>query len=497
MSDNTRLEFKLPAQLTELSAEESAAFDIVKILHNAGHETYWAGGAVRDMILGLPVHDIDIATAARPEEIKKLFPDSYDRGEAFGVVAVRPVRSSKKEIDHTKTEGVKNSNGVKSDDREFEIATFRTDTGIADHRRPVSIKFVSAEEDAKRRDFTINGLFYDPIKSEIIDFIDGLRDIKRKIIRFIGEPQERINEDYLRMLRAARFAVRLDFKIEISSFQAIAKNADKINDISVERIREEFSKMLLLTNRNEAIPLLDKLGLLKEILPELLTQKNVPQPKEFHSEGDCWTHTLLALKNLGEVSGGEAEELVWTVLLHDIAKPQTIGYRSEKNKTSITFFDHDVQSAEMAGEILGRLRFSNHFIAKVQWAIRQHMRIIHAFRGMSERKQKKLFSDPNIQLLLDLTKADLSASLRPGGKVDIQMYEDALKLREKFEKETSEEEKHQVKKFDLVTGSDIMKILKLESSPEVGRIKTEIEQAYLDGKINTRDDALKMLEKYK
>lgn len=470
MSDNTRLNFKIDHKKT---LEESAAFEITKKLQDAGHETYWAGGAVRDMILGLPVHDIDIATAARPVEIKKIFPDSYDRGKAFGVVAVR------------------------RDGREFEIATFRSDIGTSDHRRPIKIEFTSSREDAARRDFTINGLFYDPVKSEVIDYIDGLRDIKRKIIRFIGEPQERIEEDYLRILRAVRFAVRLDFNIESSTNEAIKQNAAKITEISAERLREELSKMLLLPNRAETIEKLDEMKLLDEVLPEIKKLKNVPQPKEFHSEGDCWTHTLLALENIGAVSGGDAEELVWTVLLHDIAKPETIGYRSEKNKTSITFFDHDVQSAEAAGEILERLKFSNHFIAKVQWAIRQHMRIINAFRGMSERKQKKLFSDPNIGLLLDLTKADLSASLRPGEKVDMKMYEEAVKLKEKFEKESSEEEKRQVKKFDLITGHDIMKILKLESGPEVGRLKTEIEQAYLDDKINTRADALKMLEKYK
>lgn len=462
---------------TKLSDEESAAFDITKILQDAGYETYWAGGAVRDLILGLPVHDIDIATAAKPEEIKKLFPDSYDRGKAFGVVA------------------------VKRGEHEFEIATFRSDIGIADHRRPVKVEFTSSQRDAKRRDFTINGLFYDPIKAEIVDFVDGLTDIKRKIIRFIGEPIERINEDYLRMLRAVRFACRLDFDIEKLSYDAIKKNTTKINEISAERIREELSKMLLLKNRDLAIEQLNKIELLDEVLPELKKLKNVPQPKEFHSEGDVWTHTLLALKNIGETN---SEELIWTVLLHDIAKPETIGYRSEKNKTSITFFDHDIKSAEMAEEILEGLKFSNHFSAKVSWAIRQHMRIINAFRGMSERKQKKLFSDPNIQLLLDLTKADLSASLRPasrqggpGGKVDLKMYNDAVALKEKFEKESSEEEKSQVKKFDLITGHDIMKILKLEPSPEVGRIKTEIETAYLDGKINTRADALKMLEKYR
>lgn len=467
MSDNIRLNFEINRPMTE---EESASLEIVEKLQKDGFETYWAGGAVRDMLLGLNIHDIDIATAATPREIKKMFPDSYDRGQAFGVVA------------------------VKLGDYEFEVATFRSDIGTADHRRPEKVEFTSAEIDAKRRDFTVNGLFYDPVKNEIIDFIDGLTDIKRKQIKFIGNPEERINEDYLRLMRAARFTTRLEFKLEKETKMAVQKNASKISEVSAERLREEFSKMLLLKNRIQALRLLDELGIMTEIMPELETLKNVPQPPEFHTEGDCLTHTLLALENIGVT---DSEELVWCVLLHDIAKPQTIGFRAETNKTSITFFDHDVQSAKIAEEILERFRFSHHFINQISWAIGQHMRIVHAFTGMSERKQKKLFVDPNIELLLNLTKADLSASLRPNGLSDMTLYENALGLRRKFELEMNEEEKNQVKKFDLITGKDIMNYLKIAASPEVGRIKADVEKAYLDGNINSKEEAMKYLEKYK
>lgn len=459
--------YKIERDLTD---EESASFGIVKTLQEAGFETYIAGGAVRDLILGVETHDIDIATAAKPDEIKKIFPTAEDRGKSFGVMA------------------------IKTDDHEFEVATFREDIGVADHRHPEKIKFTSSLRDAQRRDFTINGMFYNPVTAEIIDYIDGLRDIKRKLIRFIGNPDDRLDEDYLRMLRAVRFSVRFGFEIENESLIAIKNVVGSINEISVERIREEVGKMLLSDKRVEAIELMDKIGLLDEILPELKIMKNVPQPREFHAEGDVWTHVMLALVNIGQTN---SEELVWCVLLHDIAKPETIGYRAEKNKTSITFFDHDVQSAEKAEEILTRFRFSAHFIKNVCWAIKQHMRIVHAFTGMSERKQKKLFVDQNIELLLDLTKADLSASLRPTHVPDMKMYEDALALRAKFEAETSEEEMNQVKKFDLVTGEDIMNTLKIEASPRVGEIKDKLEQAYLDGKINTREEALKEMEKYR
>lgn len=460
---------KLRQPPTEL---ESAAFGIVQKLQNAGFETYFAGGAVRDELLGIEAHDIDIATSAKPEEVKKIFAESYDRGKAFGVVA------------------------VKIDNFEFEVATFRQDIGIADHRRPQSVKFTNAEEDAKRRDFTVNGLFYDPIKQEVIDFIGGLKDLDEKIIRFIGEPQARIEEDYLRMMRAVRFACRLNFEIEKKTFSAIKDFSDKILEISVERLREEMSRILLCARRAEAITMLDELGLLNQLFPELETTKNVPQPQQFHAEGDVWTHILLALKNIGNPpAGGNSEELVWTVLLHDIAKPQTIGYRDKPGRTSITFFEHDVKSAQMAGEILERFKFSHHFIEAVEWAIRQHMRIVSAFRGMSERKQKRLFCDKNIQLLLDLTKADLSASLRPNGKPEMDLYEDAVKMHKKFAREISAE-KSQLEKFDLVTGQDIMDLLKIPAGPKVGEIKDQIEQMYLEGKINTRKEAIESVKEF-
>jgi len=467
MTCNTRLEFKIDRDLTD---EESAAFGIVKILQDKGFETYIAGGAVRDLILGHISHDIDIATAAKPDEIKKIFLEAYDRGKSFGVMAIKIV------------------------EHEFEVATFREDVGVSDHRHPEEVKFSSAELDSQRRDFTINGLFYDPQKLEIIDFVDGLRDIKRKLVRFIGSPIDRINEDYLRMLRAVRFATRLNFKIEKESSETILSHARNINDISVERVRDEISKILLLENRVQGLELLDDSGILAEILPELQNLKNVPQPKEFHAEGDCFTHTMLALQNIGQTN---SEELVWTVLLHDIAKPETIGFRAEKNKTSITFFDHDKKSAEKAEEILHRMHFSHEFTANVCWAISQHMRIVHAFTGMSERKQQKLFMDTNILLLLDLTKADLSASLRSNSKPDMKLYEDALVLRAKYEAELSDEEKNQVKKFDLVTGADIMEILNLDAGIKIGKIKTDLEQAYLEGKINTREEAIVLMEKYR
>lgn len=440
-----------------------------EILCEKGYETYIAGGAVRDMYMGEVVHDIDIATQAKPDEVQKLFQTSHAHGKSFGVVVVR------------------------ENDLDFEIATFRKDFGSNDHRRPAKVEFTSSKEDALRRDFTINGLFYDPIKEKIIDYIGGTNDIEKKTIRFIGNPEERINEDYLRMLRAVRFTNRFEFTLEKESFEAIKNNDKKVQEISVERVRDEVSKMLINKNRRKAIEMLSELDLLKYILPELEEMKGIEQPPEFHSEGDVWRHTMLALEKLPR---DPSEVLCWTVLLHDIAKPQTQGFRNHP-KSKITFFEHDVESAKKAGEILERFKFSHEFINQVTWVIAQHMRIINAFREgdqqMSERKQEKIFLDPRIEILLESTRADLSASVRKDGSVDLTMYQNALKRKNEF-MTRPKEEKEQVKKFSLITGKDIIKELNLEPGPKIGKIKSEIEKAFLDGKISTREEAFKMLK---
>lgn len=451
-----------------LSEEEKIASEILLTLQKAGYESYFVGGGVRDELMGNPTRDIDLATQAKPEEIERLFSCVYDRGKKFGVMAVQ------------------------SGEYEFEVATFRNDIGILDHRRPEKVEFTSAENDAKRRDFTINGLFYDPEKSQIFDWVGGLRDLKDKIIRFIGDPEKRIAEDYLRMLRAVRFANRFNFSLEEKSKEAIIKNAPKIKEVSVERIAQELTKMLVDKNRVKSLEMLFDLKLLAQILPEIEELKGVQQPVEFHSEGDVWTHTLLALEKLNNPS----PELVWTVLFHDIGKPQTQGFRDHP-KSKITFFEHDVISAEMAEKILKRLKFSNDFIDGCVWAISQHMRIIHAFSGMSERKQLKLFTHPHIDLLLNLTQVDLGSSIRPSGQPEMKMYEDAIQKRHNFQKQKETTEKNQVKKFTLITGNDIINILKIPAGPKVGEIKTKIEEKFLEGKISTRDEALKMIKEQK
>lgn len=458
-------EFKITRPL---SKEEKQAVQIFDAFKKAGFESYFAGGAVRDELMGDPASDIDIATSAKPDEIKKIFPKVFERGKQFGVMALV-------EGKHT-----------------FEIATFRSDIGIFDHRHPKNVKFTTAEEDAKRRDFTINALFYDPEKQQIIDYVGGAEDLEKRILRFVGNPEDRINEDYLRLLRAVRFSARFDFPIDKQGREAIKKNVAKSQKVSAERIRDELTKMLVDKNRANAIELMDELGLLAQIMPELLKLKNVAQPPEFHSEGDVWTHTMLALEKLRDNC---AAEVAWAVLLHDIAKPETQGFR-EHPKSKITFFEHDVESAQKAEEILKRFKFSNEFIEAVSWSISQHMRIIHAFRDMSERKKEKLFLNPNIDVLLEQTRVDLLASEKPDGSTDLSMYEEAVKLKEHLATMPLKE-KEQVKKFDLINGRDIMEILKIPSGPKVGEIKRKIEETFLEGKISSREEALKIIKELK
>src|SRR6266478_3257080 len=257
---------------------KQAAINIVKRLREAGHVAYFNGGCVRDMVRGVEPHDIDIATSATPEQVQALFTKTVPVGAAFGVVLV--------------LEG----------EHQFEVATFRSDDAYVDGRRPSAVHFGSPEEDARRRDFTINGLFYDPIADQIIDFVGGRADIERKLVRTIGDPHQRFTEDKLRLLRCVRFAANLGYEIEPATFDAVKEMAAEIQVVSAERIRDELVKILTRPNAGRGLELLDASGLLPEILPEIAAMKGVEQPAEFHPEGDVWTHTLMMLDGLDHPS---------------------------------------------------------------------------------------------------------------------------------------------------------------------------------------------------
>jgi poly(A) polymerase len=310
------------------SPMEKAAREVAARLRDSGHTAYFAGGCVRDIVRGVTPKDYDIATSAAPETVQNIFARTHAVGAHFGVIIVL-------------------ENGF-----QFEVATFRSDDAYVDGRHPTAVRFSSPEEDAQRRDFTINGMFYDPIADKVIDFVSGRVDIDAKLVRSIGESAQRFGEDRLRMLRAVRFATALDYQIHSETWQALVANASSINQISAERIREELVRIFTSPNRVRGWDLLDASGLMEAVLPELHAMKGVLQPEQFHPEGDVFVHTRLMLQMLPEEV---SVPLVFAVLFHDVAKPVTARV---DNTGRIRFNEHDRIGAQMTEAIMRRLRFS-------------------------------------------------------------------------------------------------------------------------------------------
>ena len=324
---------------------EEIATDIVRTLKEAGHEALFAGGCVRDRLLGHEPKDFDIATSATPDEILKHFPKAGTVGAHFGVVL------------------------VKRDGHHFEIATFRADGKYSDGRRPDKVVFSTAENDARRRDFTINGMFHDPIANKTIDYVEGEDDLASGLIRCIGNPEDRFREDYLRLLRAIRFSTRFEFEIEENTWHAIRATAENIQHISPERIREELDRIWVSPHRLRGFDLLVESGLMKILLPEILDLQGCEQPPQWHPEGDVFIHTRLMLSHLPKDA---SLPLVLSVLFHDIAKPATFTYEPDKDR--IRFNGHDKIGADMTREILLRFRYSNAVIGYVTSAVENHMK---------------------------------------------------------------------------------------------------------------------------
>ena len=291
--------------------------EIVRTLRERGHQAYFAGGCVRDLLLAREPADYDVATDATPQQVMQIFPQTYAVGEQFGVVLVPQSESSG-------ATGVPARQGERSH-AAVEVATFRSDVGYSDGRHPDEVRFTKdPQEDVQRRDFTINGMMLDPATNEVLDFVGGQDDLKAGIVRAIGDPERRFGEDNLRMLRAVRFAARFDYKIDPQTLAAIQKLAPKILQVSCERVREELTKMLTEGQARRAFELLDTSGLLPEVLPEIAAMKGVQQPPQYHPEGDVFVHTLLLLEKLQpDASGSFSKTLAWGALLHDVGKPPT------------------------------------------------------------------------------------------------------------------------------------------------------------------------------
>lgn len=431
---------------------QQTAITIVKTLQKAGHKAYFAGGCVRDMLLKKEPKDYDIATSALPDEIEKLFGETYAVGKSFGVIHV-----------------VENSHT-------FEIATFRSDSGTSDGRRPDAVIFTHAAEDALRRDFTVNGLFYDPITKEIHDFVGGQNDLSNKLIRFIGDPHQRILEDHLRIIRAVRFKNTLGFGYHPDTYAAIKKHAQLADKVSWERVRDELNKIILARSAPIAFEDMQDTGILPYILPELEACKGVAQPPQFHQEGDVWTHLMNSLSALPESAGLLAH---WAVIFHDIGKPETF-----KIAERIRFDEHSERSAEIAERILRRLHFSRQDIEHVSWVVRHHFMMMQLLE-MPVGRQRHWFLDPRFPDLLLLFYAD-AAGTTPS---DLSLYE---KVKIEYENCL----KHfPTRPKPLLSGEDIMKTLSLPAGPQIGKILDELAVKQLGHELKTREEALEWVSK--
>ena len=429
-----------------MDAKGRAATDVARRLRDAGFETYLAGGCVRDRLLGREPGDYDVATAAPPDVVRKMFRRTVGVGAAFGVILV--------------LEG----------DFQFEVATFRSDDAYVDGRHPSAVHFGTAEKDAQRRDFTVNALFQDPETGEVIDFVGGVADLKAGVIRAIGDANARIREDRLRMLRAVRFAARFGFEIEPSTLDAIRAAAPSVLDMAAERIGDEIVKMLREGCARRSFELLDATGLLPVVLPEIAAMRGVEQSADYHPEGDVWVHTLLLLS---QIPAGAPETLALGCLLHDVGKPVTAAQRDDGR---ITFYGHTDRGADMAVAVVQRLKRSRETWERVDYLVRNHLRLVSA-PEMRLSTLKRMLAEDGLDELLWLARIDALAS---NGDLQFVMF------CERRRKEIGEEA---VKPPRLLTGHDLI-AMGFEPGPRIGEVLRALETAQLEGEVTTRDEAI-------
>lgn len=422
---------------------------IVERLVKEGFTAYFAGGCVRDFLMKEDPKDFDVATTAKPEVVERLFSKTVPVGKQFGVVLVI------------------------EDEKHFEVATFRREGEYLDGRHPSSVTFCAPEEDAKRRDFTVNSLFYDPLKEELIDFVGGREDLKKRLIRAIGNPLTRFSEDKLRLLRAVRFTSSLGFKVEANTWEAIRKMADQINQVSPERVRDEVVKILTRPGARRGLELLSESGLLKVVLPEIDGMKGVQQPPDFHPEGDVFIHTGMLLERLKSPSA----VLALAALLHDVGKPPTYQIR----KGRITFYEHAPLGAKMTRDIMKRLRFSNQEVDAVAECVANHMKFADV-RKMRAGKLKQFVVRPTFETELELHRIDCEAS---HGMLDNYFF-----LKEKLK----EYEKEDLKPKPLINGHDLME-LGLKAGPSMKPILEGAYELQLEGDLKSRQEALAWAKK--
>jgi len=425
------------------------AISIVRRLRDEGFASLLAGGCVRDMLLGKEPRDYDIATSARPEEIQRIFPNTIPVGAQFGVILVL------------------------IDGAPFEVASFRHDGAYLDGRRPSEVRYGTLEEDIQRRDFTINGMVYDPLTDRVIDLVGGQDDLRRGLVRAIGDPLARFQEDRLRMIRAVRFAASLKFAIDAPTFAAIQALAPSIAAISWERIGDEVTRILTEGGAQRGFELLDQSGLLQVILPEIAAMKGVAQTPDYHPEGDVFTHTLLLLSHLPD---GAAETLAYGCLLHDVAKPICIRQDGER----ITFYGHTDQGAEMAVDILKRLKRGRAVWERVDYLVRNHLRQVQAPQ-MRLSTLKRFLREAGIEELLELARIDALSS-----NGDLSYYRFCQERRGELKDE-------EIRPEPLVRGGDLIS-LGFKPGPQFKEILRQVEDAQLGGELHSRDDALEWIK---
>ena len=446
-----------------------AAVEVVRTLRSRGYQAYLVGGCVRDLLLGRDPADFDVSTDATPDQVMRVFPQTYAVGAQFGVVLVpfksvgldgAPAAGEELTAEHPKV---------------IEVATFRSDGVYSDGRHPDAVRYTTdPREDVQRRDFTINGLMLDPLNGHrVLDYVDGQLDLQRHLIRTIGDPERRFREDKLRMMRAGRFAARFEYEIDPDTFAAIRRLAPEIRQVSRERQREELTKMLTEGKARRAFELLDASGLLHEVLPEVEKMKGVEQPPQFHPEGDVWIHTLLLLSML---AAGTSRTLAWGALLHDVGKPPTFRVAPDR----IRFDDHVEVGTRMAEEIGQRFRMSNDDIAQISALVANHLRFADV-KNMKESTFKRFIRLPKFDEHLELHRIDCLGS---HGILDLYHY-----TREKIADLPPE----QVRPQPLITGNDLL-AAGYRQGPRFKEILSAVEDAQLDGRLHSPTEAMSFVE---
>jgi len=456
--------------------QKQAAISVIRTLREHGHQAYLVGGCVRDLLLGREPADYDVSTDATPREVMNIFPETYAVGAQFGVVLVPVDGLSACDLEQAAAEQENQTPVEAAKHHAIEVATFRSDGLYSDGRHPDAVRFSkTAEEDVQRRDFTINGLLLDPLDHDrVIDYVGGRADLNAGMVRTIGDPERRFAEDKLRMLRAIRFASRFGYQIDPKTFTAIQRLSPLIHQVSRERIREELTKMLTEGHARQAFELLDKSGLLHEVLPEVEKMKGVEQPPEFHPEGDVWVHTLGLLEKLDP---GCSRTLAWGSLLHDVGKPPTFRVAPDR----IRFDGHVDVGVAMARDICHRLRTSNDDTEQILALVQNHMKFADTPR-MKESTLKRFMRLPNFPEHLALHRLDCLSS-----HADLSLYDFVSK-------KMAETPAEEIRPEPLITGDDLI-ALGHEPGPRFREILSTVEDQQLEGSLTTREAALEFVRR--